>query len=100
MYARFTNALCPFLPLLSNIMVQPLRYVDGGSGLPLPPSTYNHTEGHVERWMRTVKYDICEGKKHSLTEFVLRMHNSLCGRMKIFRLVIPSEFVQTEVHTN
>lgn len=85
---RVVDTLCPYLPMISSIVAEPLRYandIDNESQLQTFDNIPGWTEGATEAWMAIVKRDIHLRIRRSLPDFVEHQHRSLVGRIRLFR---------------
>lgn len=101
---KVLNVLCAYLPLYSNLLLKKERYAsdvscsDAQSGNDqLLFKQWSWTEGHTERWMRTVKDTICGSKCMPLANFIDTMKKALQGRVILFKNSLPESGIVAQM---
>ena len=80
---RFINALAPYLPLFTSILLGSVERVTE-AGIHGSHYMDNHfTEGATERWMGVVKNDIAQGSTSDMATFIEQMYKSTMGRHRL-----------------
>jgi hypothetical protein len=99
---RFVNAFGPYLPLFTNMMIDPQRHSADFVQRPsktVHPWQYTFTEGSTERWMRAIKNEIVIGT-NSLPTFMEQMSKSILGRQRLLLNTLSSRTAETTMIEN